>query len=172
MLESMDESATVLSIVSQYRASLAMVKHVVHACPEDFWLSTGYRNRFWHIAYHALFFAHLYVQASAADFKPWTGHKPDSQFLGPPPWAPNEPFVLPAPYSKGEVMEYHDFCCQEVAAKVSAIRLDADSGFDWLPFDRFEAHLYNIRHIQHHTGQLADRLRTALNIATPWVPKG
>ncbi len=44
-------------------------------------------------------------------------------------------------------------------------RLDADSGFYWLPFNKFELQLYNIRHIQHHTGQLTDRLRQAAMLA-------
>jgi len=32
-----------------------------------------------------------------------------------------------------------------------------------------ELHIYNIRHLQHHTGQLMDRLRTAGNIGVAWV---
>jgi hypothetical protein len=45
----------------------------------------------------------------------------------------------------------------------------APAGFPWLPFNKLELQFYNIRHIQHHTGQLADRLRNAINIGTPWV---
>jgi uncharacterized damage-inducible protein DinB len=37
--------------------------------------------------------------------------------------------------------------------------MEEKSGFDWLPTNRMELHLYNIRHIQHHTGQLVERLR-------------
>lgn len=172
MHESTDESAVVQCIVSQYWASLEMLKEVVLACPEDFWHSIGYHNRYWHVAYHTLYYAHLYVHASETDFKPWSKHKPDSQFLGPRPWAPNDPVVLPAPYSKEEVMEFHEFCCKEVVARVPAVSLDVGSGFHWLPFNRLELHFYNIRHIQHHTGQLADRLRNTLNIATPWIRMG
>jgi len=168
----MNDSEVAQIIVRQYRASLAMLKHVVEACPEDLWLSTDYQNRFWHVAYHALFYAHLYVQASVEAFKPWARHKLDSQYLGPRPWSANEPVVPPAPYSKEEVLEYYEFCCEEVAAKVPAINFEAESGFSWLKFKRFEVHLYNIRHIEHHVGQLADRLRAAVNLGTPWVRMG
>jgi len=32
-----------------------------------------------------------------------------------------------------------------------------------------ELHMYNIRHLQHHAGQLIDRLRTTENIGIAWV---
>jgi hypothetical protein len=169
MHESKEESAVVPCIVSQYQASLEMLKEAIQACPEDFWHSIGYHNCYWHVAYHALFYTHLYLHASEADFKPWSKHKSDSQLLGP---GPRGPEGLLVPYSKEEVMEFHELCCKEVAARVPAVSLDAGSGFHWLPFNRLELHFYNIRHIQHHTGQLADRLRNALNIATPWIRMG
>lgn len=37
--------------------------------------------------------------------------------------------------------------------------LAAPSGFSWRPFSRGELHLYNLRHIQHHTGALSAYLR-------------
>ena len=36
----------------------------------------------------------------------------------------------------------------------------------------FEVRLNNIRHLQHHTGQLADRLRTAAGIGVAWIRMG
>jgi hypothetical protein len=80
--------------------------------------------------------------------------------------------AIPSAYSRDEVLEYCEFCHAEVAAEVPAISLDEESGFSWLPFNRLGVHLYNIRHIQHHAGQLADRLRTAANIGTAWVRMG
>jgi len=50
-----------------------------------------------------------------------------------------------------------------------ALNLEAPSGFYWLPFNKAELQFYNIRHTQHHTGQLADRLRTAANLGVDWV---
>ena len=39
------------------------------------------------------------------------------------------------------------------------------------PFNKMELQLYNLRHLQHHTGQLAARLRTAANLAVTWVSR-
>lgn len=172
MLNGMNEADVQRILESQFRASLAMLKHAIEKCPEELWTSEAQQNRFWHLAYHALFFTHLYLQPSEASFQPWAKHKPNVQFLGAPPLAPNEPVVIPTPYTREEVAEYLGLCGAEVAVKVPAVPLDADSGFPWLPFSRLEVHLYNIRHIQHHAGQLADRLRNAAGVASPWVRMG
>src|ERR1035441_2686896 len=88
------------NVARQYRASLAMLGQVVHLCPECLWIDADYPNRFWHIAYHALFYTHLYLQPSEADFRPWAKHRQDSQYLGPRPWAPQETPQIQSPYTK------------------------------------------------------------------------
>lgn len=156
-------------VARQYQGSLAMLGQAIELCPESLWLSAEYPNRFWHIAYHVLFYTHLYLQPTGADFRAWPKHKKDYQYLGPRPWAPEETRKPEIAYIKAEVMEYHELCRAEVDAKVPSIDLAAGSGFDWLPFNKMELQFYNIRHIQHHTGQLADRLRTAANLGVSWV---
>jgi hypothetical protein len=49
-------------VISQYLASLAMLKQTITQCPESVWNAAGDKNRFWQVAYHALFFTHLYVE--------------------------------------------------------------------------------------------------------------
>ncbi|KPJ52053.1 hypothetical protein AMJ39_08795 [candidate division TA06 bacterium DG_24] len=53
-----------------------------------------------------------------------------------------------------------------------AVPFGDPSGFPWLPFNRFELHLYNIRHIQHHAGQLIERLRSQGVTDFEWVGIG
>jgi len=119
----------------------------------------GYPNRFWHIAYHAVFYTHFYLHPAQADFRPWAKHRQDYQHLG---------RKIETPYTKAEVLEYHELCA-EVEARVPALALGAESGFPWLPFNKLELQFYNIRHLQHHAGQLADRLRTVMNVGVAWV---
>ena len=153
----------------QYRASLEMLWQAIAKCPESLWLTPGYPNRFWHIAYHALFYTHLYLQNSEADFRPWAKHKPNHQFLGCTPWPPYERPKIEAPYTKEEVLEYLEICRAEIEARTPSLNLDAASGFPWQPFHKLEQQLNSIRHLQHHTAQLIDRLRTAENIGVAWV---
>lgn len=172
MLIWMEESQIIRQLISQYRASLAMLRQAIELCPEDLWWSPNYLNRYWHVAYHALFYTHLYVNASEGEFTPWPKHRPACRLLGSRPGAPAEERVIPEPYSKADLLEYHQICCEEVVAQVPKLPLDAGSGFDWLPFNRFELHLYNIRHLQHHTGQLTGRLRTVSDVGVSWIRMG
>ncbi len=68
-------------IQSQYGASLDMLKQAVERCPASLWDDGRYRNRCWHIAYHALFYTHLYLQRSERDFSPWARHREQCQFM-------------------------------------------------------------------------------------------
>jgi lambda repressor-like predicted transcriptional regulator len=51
---------------SQYHAALAMLKEALERCPEEVWFSQAHVNRFWQIAYHTLYFTHLYLQPNEA----------------------------------------------------------------------------------------------------------
>ena len=153
----------------QYRASLAMLREAVTKCPESLWLAPEYHNKFWHIAYHGLFYTHLYLSNSEKEFTPWKKHREGYQWLGPFPWPPHDRPKIETPYSQDEVLEYLQFCCEAIDARVPYLDFDAPSGFSWLPFGKLELQLYNLRHLQHHTGQLIDRLRTVAQIGVGWV---
>jgi hypothetical protein len=116
----MDELNLPHLLISQYQASLAMLGQAIEICPEDLWLASDYRNKFWHIAYHALFYTYFYLQAGEADFPAWAKHQADSQYLSidrrPRPSAPNEDPPVVKPYSRVEMLEYHKLCCAEVEA--------------------------------------------------------
>lgn len=70
------------TIKSQYHATLEMLRQAIVKCPESLWHDRGYNNMFWHIAYHALFYTHLYLQASEEDFVPWAKHRGEYRILG------------------------------------------------------------------------------------------
>ncbi len=81
---------------------------------------------------------------------------------------------------KDDTLGYVEVCrakLLETMASETATSLEGPSGFSWLPISRGELHLYNIRHIQHHTGQMSAHLRRvdpALKDTTApqWVDTG
>jgi hypothetical protein len=165
----MDDSIIRPAVLGQYRAGLDMLGKAIELCPENLWLSSKYKNRFWHVAYHCVFYTHLYLHRSEADFRPWPKHVPNSNYLGSRPGAPNETFPIPEPYSKPGVQEYLQLCRSEVEMQVPLVPFEDNSGFSWLPFNKLELQFYNIRHLQHHTGQLIERLRDEVGIGVAWV---
>jgi hypothetical protein len=155
-------------IQSQYLASLEMLKQAISKCPESLWNDLQSKNKFWHITYHALFYTHLYLQDSEKDFVPWAKHRNEYQFMGQLPWPPHNEPAIGEPYTQQEVLEYLELCQHQVKERVPALNLEAESGFSWLPFGKLELQLYNIRHLQQHTGELAERLGRE-NISVDWV---
>jgi hypothetical protein len=158
---------------SQYHASLAMLKETIEQCPEELWFSNEHKNCCWQVSYHALFFAHLYLQPNEAAFQPF--EHPDGIFLAeddPPQWAAGQRRI-PAPYSKKQVLSYCDFCDHNVDHWVDALNLhSADCGFNWYDVSKLEHQFVSIRHIQHHQAQLADRLRFKADVGIRWHGSG
>lgn len=146
------------AIISQYHAALEMLKQAIVACPEPLWHNAGDRSTFWEVAYHALFFTHLYLQESEQAFQPWPNHRAEYMGEGERPAAPP---------SQALVLDYLAFCQRQAAERTADAALDAPSGFHWLPFSKFELQLYTIRHIQQHTGELMQRLGDA--VAVDWI---
>lgn len=153
------------TIKSQYYASLEMLRQAIVECPETLWQGSEYKNPFWHVAYHVLFYTHLYLQSSEEDFVPWEKHKGEYVSLG----SSGEKPGAREPYSKEEILAYHRLCCEQVEERVTFLDLKAESGFHWLPFDKLELQIYNIRHIQQHTGELYERLGANEDIEVRWV---
>jgi hypothetical protein len=167
------EDALRAAFKSQYRSALAMLRDAVEQCPDELWDDPSFKNRFWQVAYHALFFTHLYLQPRLEDFEPWSGHQSEVQhddgIAGPPDPDSDLP-LIPEPYSKGAVLEYSSFCQDRVDDWVDALDFGSpESGFHWYPVPKLEHQLVNLRHVQHHTAQLADRLRRELDAGVRWV---
>ena len=155
------------TVVRQFNAPLKMMETAITLCPEQLWLE-GDPNRFWHIAYHALFYTHLYLAPTEAEVVPWEKRRPDYHFLGAPPGRA-EVARAEVPYTQAELLEYVALCRGEVETQIAVVDFEAVSGFFWLPFDKLELQFYNIRHLQHHVGQLAERLRTHAGVGLPWA---
>ncbi len=148
-------------LIDQYGAAMEMLRQAILKCPPSLWVGGDQgRKPFWQVAYHALFYTHLYLQDGLKGFKPWARHRMNINRLG---------VEVSEPYSQAEVLEFYDLCCQAVVEKVTALDLVADSGFEWLPFSKLELQLYNIRHIQHHAAELIEYLGAQQGIEVDWV---
>lgn len=159
-------------IKSQFFAALSMLEGAVAACPHALWTETGRGNPFWRVAYHTLFYVHLYLQPTQDDFTPWEKHRTEHEMLGPPPWAPDRPPAPGTPYTPAEILEYAAVCRQQVDRVIPTLDLTAPSGFHWLPFNKLELQFYNIRHLQQHVGELSTILLLDSGIEVDWVGKG
>ena len=156
-------------VVSQIRAALKMLRSAIEACPDGLWDREEDHNAFWVLAYHTLYFAHLYLSPSEAAFEPFERDVAGHEGFGRTDLGDWVELLPEDTYTKADVLAYCDHIDGRLASLVQSAPFDGPSGFHWLPFTRSEAHLYNLRHIQHHAGQLAERLRQEAGVGTSWA---
>lgn len=161
-------------IKSQLHASLAMLGDAVRRCPDAVWFDDAPPSAFWQIAYHTLFYGHMYLHRDWAAFQPWHGHRADVRrpdaLRGPRDPESALP-DLPEPYTRDQALELWAICDAMVDDAVDGFDLASpDCGFPWYPgVSKLEHQFIATRHIQHHAAQLADRLRAARDVGVEWV---
>ncbi|MGC4045161.1 MAG: hypothetical protein QM758_15325 [Armatimonas sp.] len=151
------------ALKSQYGAGLAMLRQAIERCPDTTWIAGTHPRNFWRIAYHAIFYTHLYLASDLASFQAWEKHRDSVRYLwGMPDMEP--------PYTQAELLEYLDWLIAALPPFVDSLNLDAtETGFDWYPnMGKLEHQFVNIRHLQGHVGQLSELLM-AQEIYTDWV---
>jgi hypothetical protein len=147
-------------IISQYRAVLKMLTDVIVKCPDDLWASCEHENAYWRIVYHSLFYTAFYLSDGPDKFIPWPKHLPNYNCLGIITHDGITIFIGEI-YTKPDMIDYANYITSNLNDAVAEIKFSEPAGFDWIPMNRLQLHLYNIRHIQHHTGQLTERLHQA-----------
>lgn len=149
---------------SQYRSALHMLAAAIEKCPDALWTSTdSHAAPYWRIAFHVLFFTHFYLQPDKDHMSRWPKHRDHLQDLSGPPADPADV------YTRQDMLDYLAFCRQILDPCIDAMDLASpDCGFPWYRQGKLEHQLNNLRHLQHHTAQLADRLRAATAQGIDW----
>lgn len=159
-------------ISSQIRAALKMLRSTIEACPDSLWNREADANPFWVVAYHTLYFTHFYLSPSEDEFKPYERQAAGHAGYGKADLGDWTNLTPADTFTKVDVLAYCDYIYEHVSNLVESTPFDQPSGFYWLKFSKAEAHLYNLRHIQHHAGQLSERLRQEANLGIRWIPDG
>jgi hypothetical protein len=158
-------------VTSQFEAALCMFNQCVAACPPKHWEGKIANGTFRWAAYHTLFFVDCYLAPSEDAFR-----LRDLNVRG---GDEREP-TLSLGLEKDDTLAYVAICRQKVRDVLAAeteTTLAGPSGFSWRKCTRAELHVYNLRHLQHHTGQLSAYLRRVDEAcrdpkALPWVGQG
>lgn len=168
-----DEGLVRAALKSQYHAGLAMLRDAVERCPDELWTSRDPINAFWQVAYHALYYTHLYLQPNEEAFRPWREHQAEVQHADglTGPRDSQSPLPLtPRPYTRAQVLAY----CRDLHAMIDETMDGLDltsleSGFWWYQMSKLEHQILNVRHLHHHVAQLADRVRASTGAGVDWI---
>jgi len=158
-------------VVSQFEAALAMVNQCISACPPEHWESKIANDTFSYVAYHTLFYADLYLSRTEEAFQRREIHQRGGDERGEAvsPGVSKEELLADVPVVRKKLLD--------TLAAETAESLAGPSGFSWRKTSRGELHIYNLRHVQHHTGAMYAYLRRVVptladNKALPWVGAG
>ena len=157
----------------QFAAAIQMLRSAIEACPDDLWDDAAHGTPFWHLAYHALFYTDFYLSDDAQRFQATDFHVEKANFL--PGDYQQYPGVVTTPeraFTRIQLLEYADHCLrksEETFKNLTNKRALERCGFPWYNLNVGEFLLNNLRHTQHHTGQLVVLLRRHANIGIDWL---
>ncbi len=125
----------------QFAAAIQMLRSAIEACPDDLWDDRADGTPFWHLTYHALFYTDFYLSDDVETFQARDYHEDKAHFL------------------PGDYQEYGGVVTTP----------GKGCGFSWYELNVGEFLLNNLRHTQHHTGQLIALLRRRADIGIDWL---
>jgi len=162
-----------MAIGRQFSAAIQMLRLAVDACPEELWDDRSDGSPFWHLAYHALFYVDFYLSDDEKSFHAMDFHEDKMQFL-PGDYGEYGGIVTTPDRAlrKDQLLDYADHClskCERTFQELTDERALENCGFWWYKLDVGEFLLNNLRHAQHHAGQLALLLRRRAGIGVDWM---
>lgn len=157
----MDDKSIYDILASQYKASLGMLRQVLDKVPGEQWNTEDYSNPIWQIAYHILWATKFYLGENPESYVPFDNAIEGAESLGgSQEWEnPEEGVVVEGFHTKEDLFSFIEQLESDLQQKIALISLDGYSGFEWYPYTRLELHINYIRHIQHHTAQIIERLK-------------
>jgi len=160
---------------NQFAATIHMLQNIIALWPEQYWNLT---NKIYYLSYHTSLFLDYYLTIPPTNYAaplPFTMISPDTV----PPYAIDD--LLPNRlYTQNELLDSLQTCrqkCRQVIfnlAEENIHRLWIDkqddiAGSSTLQYSVLEILLYNLKHVQHHVGQLNLLLREETGQAADWV---
>jgi hypothetical protein len=149
-------------ITGQFEAALCMLNECVQRCPLEHWEGKIANDSFRQVAYHTLFYVDYYLSTGEHAFSLREIHQQGGD---------ERTSAVSLGLSKDDTLAYLALCRQKMLATVtaeSADSLQGPSGFARQAFSRGELHFYNVRHVQHHVGQLSAFLRRIDRSTESW----
>lgn len=138
----------------QFGGAIRALEQAIRACPDSLWGDVPGWHVFSYLAFHTLWWLDHYLSGAGDD------HVPPAPF-GREELDPNGT-LPPRSYTREELLAYLEYDWRRCRARLAAMT-DADAA---APSEsprqaetRGELLLYNLRHVQHHTGQLQLLLR-------------
>jgi hypothetical protein len=157
----------------QYEAAFCTLDACIRRAPETSWNTPVGNLAFCQVAFHTLFFADLYLGPNEESLTAQPFHRDHPEFFR--DYEELQDCRQRLLYDRPAINAYLEHCRNKasgVIAAETAETLSGPCGFQSRTASRAELHVYNLRHIQHHSAQLSLRLRIDHQADVPWFGSG
>jgi len=150
----------------QYNKALDMIDEFIDKCPDDFWLSDEFQSPAWQVCYHALFYTNIYLSPTEEGILKWGESREEYHNLR----RINEDWKPEAlkPYSREELKAFLEHIRSCAPSYLEAMSPEKECWPFWYNQNQLEFHMNNLRHLQHHTGELFERLNNRSPVSYQW----
>ena len=156
-------------LLAQYEKSLAMLSETIGLYDDGLWLDhTSYDSPAWQVAYHALYYTNIYCSPTEEEVSRWSKERQDLHRFARPGAQRSERTAPGAAYTKEDTLDYLSFVRATIPSYLERMEPEARCWPSWYDEPQLEFHLNNLRHLQHHVGQLIERRDIVDSISYEW----
>jgi hypothetical protein len=150
------------ALYQQFAAAITMLENAIRACPDALWDDRKQWAPFWQIVHHTVYYLDLYF----TEFDEILTTSPKNN--GSDHRLETKPDRI---RSKSELLKHLSqargrcFCGLD---SLTESHLAKPTAFEWQSFNQANLILDNLRHVQHHVGQLVLILRREADLESEW----
>jgi hypothetical protein len=153
----------------QYEKSFSILRNTITSYDESIWLNNiDYKSPAWQIAYHAIFYTNIYCSSSENDILQWNKTRNDYHDFKKIHKLIKTNEIKLIPYTKNDMIEFIDFVNGNVPFYLLKMKPEDKCWPYWYNESQMEFHINNLRHIQHHIGEIIERHDIKIDIPYRW----
>jgi hypothetical protein len=153
----------------QYKKALHIFKHIISNYDDVIWNNDiDYKTPVWQIAYHAIFYTNIYCSATENDIQKWNKERENYNNHQKMYEIRQKDKTLIIPYTKNEILEYIDFVETKIQIYLDKIKPEEKCWPSWYDESQLEFHINNLRHLQHHIGEIIERHDIEKELGYKW----
>lgn len=145
-------------LLNQYEKCLNILSYTIENYNETIWFDNkNYKSPVWQIVYHALFYANIYCCSTEQKIINWEKQRNDYNRFEKMRKLRSEDESVIKPYTNKEMLEFLNFVKNKIPQYLSEMKPDEKCWPNWYNESQLEFQINNIRHLQHHIGEIIER---------------
>jgi hypothetical protein len=153
----------------QYTKCFSILKNVIDSYDEVIWTNNSdYKTPAWQIVYHAIFYANIYCSSSEIDIVQWPKSRNDYHDLKKMHELIKNKEIKLILFTKEEMLEYAQFVENKIPIYLIKMKPEEKCWPFWYNESQLEFQLNNLRHIQHHIGEIIERHDIKIDLPYIW----